>query len=444
MALGESIVRAGLGSVCLPVAGQTLEVGAKPGAALVHKGRPVFTVSDEDGEEDDEFDEVPVGLPFRVEALVAFARGLIQRDGPGATYTVQELLWALGEPDAPMDGRKVETFGQILRRRGSPFERDPKRPFIYRVRFAATDALRAAANKARRRRFNTLNDERTHVIAIIEALFDKSSGLYKRQFSPEGRAVTLAFHFPKVAARVHAEALERLREQTGWEVSLRSDPHQAMLSEAALEAVGGAFEVQGNPSVRLASQEVVVKVPVGGVEPKEAVVDEAKARFAQRTGFDLVVRAQGQPAPVRVKPDVVEPLGAQDSRMEINRAFARIREAFVRHPGVLLKVSLKGEHIQLAFLTPEVGGHFAPMLEGLSEATGWPLEMRAHADQHRLKALARGLMPEGSEVVGKPSCFEDRAALRIKLAEAPDDAQLQEAAEAFFNATGWALEVVVS
>lgn len=482
-ALADAVVRSGLCSAHLPEAGDRLVVPPTPGAALRRRASRHAMASpaaqgarralsgDEAPSSDDGWlsrdgaevlDEGGVGqtprrLPFKSEELGALAQALLRRDGPGATYTLQELLWAWdGDAHAAQEPARLDTMAQLLAGRRAPFARDPRRPFIHRVHFREEDRLRTQAGKARRRRDNTFHEEQAQIIDLIERLFPPEAGLYRRLFTQDRREVTLAFCFPAIARQRHADAIEALEARSGWLVRLREDPHQGALSEAALEALPESCTLLGGPSLHLSQRRVVVRVEAPGPGPE--VQAEIGAAYRARTGFELefVVKGGSSNAQVVLQRSCDDGERSAEatndegqvalkglegrSAMEVNATFAVLRGAFEETPHDLLKLSCKGEYIQLGFISPEIGGRYESVLQTLSERVGWPLRVRPHADQHRLKAIASALLPSEVVALSTPSVLDRQRIVRFKVEEAPDPEAVQRMSRAFDLATGWSLE----
>lgn len=126
--------------------------------------------------------------------------------------------------------------------------------------------------------------ELNFALNTARAWFGPETGCYKASADQGALTVTLRFHFPVAAARLHADQLAELAAYIGWTVRLWPQPHQEALMRAAREAVPAGLTVLGAPALHSATQEVVVKVQ-GELAPGEG--DEAGARFAERTGWRL-------------------------------------------------------------------------------------------------------------------------------------------------------------
>ena len=127
--------------------------------------------------------------------------------------------------------------------------------------------------------------------------------------------------------------------------------------------------------------------------------------------------------------------------MEINKAFETIRGSFHSAPHQPLKLSLKGDHIELAFISPEIGARHRAHLDTLQGATGWTLLVKPHPDQHRIKALARALVPTGWAATKEPGLREADHTVTLKLDRALPRDELKHMQLDFLEACGYQLVI---
>ncbi|HMQ34274.1 MAG TPA: hypothetical protein PKD53_26300, partial [Chloroflexaceae bacterium] len=128
--------------------------------------------------------------------------------------------------------------------------------------------------------------ELNFVLNTARAWFGPETGCYKASADQAALVVTLRFHFPAAAARLHAAQLAELAAFIGWTVRLWPQPHQEALMRAAREALPPGVAALGAAAIQSASREVVVKAQGACAA---AALEAAAAAFAERTGWRLTV-----------------------------------------------------------------------------------------------------------------------------------------------------------
>ncbi len=422
-ALEEAIESARAGAVIRPKAGDTIEIEGAAGRTLARRSAAV------------------VDAAVSVEALPEVASALLLRDGANQEYTLQEILWGLGGAEATLDEGMIDAMGAALGQKGSPFKRDKKRPFIYRVRVLDGGGgglhLSGESRKAQRKKVQV---EVTRLLERVAEVFPPETGVYKRKVRRVNHVIVLFFPFPAIARELHRERMEALAEETGWSFVVRDTPHQGALVEAAREALPTSWAIKGSPALHVEAGRVAVKVEGDGVD--ESALAEVKAAFKARTAFTLDVELVGGPGLSAAPVAEVGGVGsAQRPRLEINKTYEIIREGFEGQAHAPFKVSLKGDHVEVAFISPVIGERYRERLDALEGVTGWPLQVRPQADQHRIKELAKALVPEGWRSIKEPGFRQEdeSVTLRIDRPLPPDERRHMEAD--FWEACGYKLIV---
>jgi hypothetical protein len=96
--------------------------------------------------------------------------------------------------------------------------------------------------------------------------------------------------------------------------------------------------------------------------------------------------------------------------------------------------------IVLTFISPQVGERHAAMIQQLSEDTGYAMRIHPHPNQQQILQVASQLAREaGWKVIKGPGIHVDRAAVSMKLAEAPDEGTLERVLAAMLDRTGYGL-----
>jgi hypothetical protein len=123
------------------------------------------------------------------------------------------------------------------------------------------------------------------ITQIIDTYLPPSTGLYRRSIDSESGAVTLAFAFPAVAVRQHADAIRLVGLLARVPISVSPHVHQGRLTDAARDVLG---EQAANAKVAVheAQQSVLVTLAV----PLElSALLAAIAAFYDHTGWTLAV-----------------------------------------------------------------------------------------------------------------------------------------------------------
>jgi len=87
----------------------------------------------------------------------------------------------------------------------------------------------------------------------------------------------------------------------------------------------------------------------------------------------------------------------RNGRLEINMTYQRIRDTFRDAPHRPARVGLHPGPdgvtmvIRVAFISPEVGGRYRELLDGLERETGWGLKVTPTPDQNAICEEARRL-----------------------------------------------------
>jgi hypothetical protein len=97
-------------------------------------------------------------------------------------------------------------------------------------------------------------------------------------------------------------------------------------------------------------------------------------------------------------------------------------------------------HIEVAFVSPEIGARYKDKLRTLAQELGWEIGIRPHADEQRLKDLAKALLAD-FHPIKEPSVRKERQTIEIRLQELPPQRQLRETASQFLELTGYHLEL---
>lgn len=414
--------------------------------------------------------------PLAFEDLEALAHQLFARDHSGRLYTVQELLLAWGDQEGAHNEHEVQRVTRLLQREGAPFRRDRKRPFLYRALGPSNEARKLPSPDAKKHKVTQSGGKLDpfNALQVVDRHLPESTGLYKRSTLPDQETIQLSFHFPKVAADKYADALQNIERESGWKVKVRPGPHQGVLSQRASAILPEGWDLSKEPSLRLNEESVMLQLTaLPSVEEASAVAQS----FFEETGFVLTFKGLDLPRPTQAggetsesdkgTPEADAPLASEEAfgpdqvdafveamlakpaptpagePLEINQSYQLIKEAFRNAPHELLKVSQKQGKIEVAFLSEQVGQWYQPYLARLEEETGHSIQIRPRADQHRIKELAKKLLPEDWGLRKEPGFHQDKAQVSAKIATPPPLATLAAIQKEFKGLTGFSLTVEV-
>ncbi|MGH9768196.1 MAG: MBL fold metallo-hydrolase [Blastocatellia bacterium] len=306
------------------------------------------------------------------------------------------------------------------------------------------------------------------ILSRVENLLGHETGLYHKGYDIATHTLRLMFDFPDLARQRYLEQCEAIVAGTGWTYVINDKPHQGRLAEVALECLPADAPMLRAPAIHLETKEVAVKL--------DALLDEAAANaamttFHDRTGWRLRLQMpQPEPAVAEQIPSgTIAPIAAQqiasqgmlgESELEFRpaaggrpisekAAAAEIEEAFSLAPEtwrpsrVKLKTDEKGDYLELAFLTPELGLRQKRTMQGMADATGHRLRIRPHVNTFDLVEIARKLVPKEWRLLKQPSLHQDQGVVRVKVAAQPSPEELAEVRERYDEITGFRLDVVI-
>lgn len=440
-ALRKALLAAGVSQVERPAAGDTLEVQGRPGRTLGGQYRKRR-----------EADSAAAPRPaLDVEALPKLAEELLKRDTKNQAYTAQELLCCWRDLGGD-DSLPLPSLVATLKADGSPFKSDKKRSFLYRLRVDNDGNIVLKGQPRPPRQRKATEPERLEVAMVIAELFGDDMNLHTCKYRLPQRLVVFHFNFPKIALEQHADTLQEVTERTGWRTKVRPEANQSRLIEVATELTPQGWRVRKTPSVHLDRQELVVKISatdkalLKGPAPSShatIVLRAVEAHFERLTGFKLsfkvvVEQQSGTVTSKAVTSRVVTSAGGQRQPMEMNQAYATIKEAFEAAPHKLYKVGIKNNaYIELAFVSPQIGARYADKLKALEAQLAWPLRVKEHANQHVIKQLAQDIVP--GPLRGGVSYHEAQGRVVVTPASPISPQARQEAKRRFLDLTGFEL-----
>ncbi len=390
--------------------------------------------------------------PLTAAGLQQLAGLLRERGDEGKLFSETELLdlW-YGE-----HGWDEEQYGELIRLLddSEDFRRPKARPHRYRLlqpeeKEESSEGIVFATPQ--------------EVLSRVEKLLPAETGLYHKGYDIATHALRLSFEFPDIARQRYLEQCEAVVAGTGWTYAINDKPHQGRLAEVALECLPPDLPMLRAPAIHLETKEVAVKI--------DALLDEAAANaamtaFHERTGWRLrlqnpqaaiVQQPVAEPsapvsAPQAAQPRVIEeselefrpatggrPLSEKAATAEIEEAFSLAPETW-RPSRVKLKTDERGDYLELAFLTPELGLRQNRTMQAMADATGHRLRIRPHVNTFDLIEIAKKLIPKEWRLMKQPSLHQDQGVVRVKIAAPPSPDELAEVCERYDEMTGFRLE----
>ncbi|MBX0330222.1 hypothetical protein K2Z83_21365, partial [Oscillochloris sp. ZM17-4] len=419
----------GLAEVVIPRDGQDLRIApsARGGRRVVTPPAPPAPVEPVGG-----------GAPIDEAGLERLWAAL--RDGSGVqALSVRELARAWYGPES--DTAAEEQMEAALGEGSAHFVALPHAPGLWRLP-APTEVRRTQAAGGPRRgpRVDSAGTQ-----AVIDRHLGDAPDLYQRGVDPESGAVTLRYFFPPVAAARDAEAIARIAEEIGAPVTVWPQPHQGQLAQAALDLLPAGLEAERAPAIFLADARVELRC-AGAADPQ--AIAAAEAAFAAQTGWALSIRAPGAApaaAPAAAEEELfAPPRGAR--RSEVNFALSTARTWFDADTGCY-KASADQDAgvVTLRFHFPEVARarHGAQLAE-LAAFVGWAIKIWPQPHQEALMRAAREALPPGLRASGAPAIQGAAREVSLKAQGSAAAEDLEAAARAFAERTGWALRVVIT
>lgn len=271
---------------------------------------------------------------------------------------------------------------------------------------------------------------------MIERFLGNALDLYRRSVNPVTGDITLAFHFPTIAAQQYAGQLAALAEEAGVTVTLTAQPHQGELANAARRLLPPDLVGQGAPSLYHGQETLQLKCR--GHVPLETIA-AAQEAFQAQTGWRLRIQLLEEPAnqnrPRRQKEgDRLDQATAVLTAQQVLRGlsgFSKVGADVAR--GILLA----------RFHFPEIAStRYAAILAQLEEQTGWQVQVPPGIHQQALAEFACRVLPEGLQSTAVPSVHVDRHAVHVRCKGTAAAEAIEQARETFAAETGWLLAIV--
>jgi len=325
----------------------------------------------------------------------------------------------------------------LLKEKGSPFAQDKSSRLVWRLRVLSGGThLTTKADKKNKTNKITEAD----LSKIIHRAFVLESGLYKVSINKSSHSVSVKFYFPKPVIARHKETLEKLSQETGWLVEIAPSVHQEELQKAALALIPKDWQVS-SVSIMLDKETVMLKIAAFS-SYDESWIETIKNNFQTQTGFNLEFQF---PIPItQTTNNTIISNSSNKAKLEINAAYSKIKEVFSTKAHPLLKVGLKGEAIELTFITPEIGKRYEELMKEIGEQIGYKLQYRSTPDQNKLQQMVKDLVASYSgqvTLISEPSINLAKQEIVVKLGTNLEANNVLKLKEQFFEQAGWQLLV---
>lgn len=268
--------------------------------------------------------------------------------------------------------------------------------------------------------------------------FPAEARLRKVGMEVNNRQLILTFDFPHHARQHYGEQIEKLAATTGWEVVLRDTINQQALHAAVRELLPAGASISKGPSYYLDRAEIELRVE--GLDKAER--DELTAAYEALTGFRLLLGdgAASTAGDSNSATSTAQPAGKDTEQMEINAAYAVIRQALTDLG--LYKTSLKNGQIILSFISPQVGERHMDQIAELAQKTGYAISIHPHPNQQAILLTAREIIEAlGWQIRKGPGIHVDRTAVSVTLSETTPEVLREQADQMMQEQTGYTLEI---
>ena len=275
--------------------------------------------------------------------------------------------------------------------------------------------------------------EQNQALQLVEQLFPGQPDLYRKGVQVAQGELILSFHFPNVALQRYTDRFQKIQEETGWKVSLTPGVHQGALVLAVQSMLPADCTLLKTPSLHLQENRVVAKV-----HAQDTDFAPIQARFLEATGHQLQIEvSQNSPSPAASQPKL-------EKKLEINQAFARIRQAFLERKIPLFRCSLKEDSwIELALISPQVAQRHQELRTHLESEVGWPLRFASEPNQDLIKKQVKTAIPSAWGLRKEPAFFKTEGLVQVTLSQPPPAEAFQTLARALEEETGYQLDFKV-
>lgn len=253
----------------------------------------------------------------------------------------------------------------------------------------------------------------------------------------EAEIVMIYFDFLDVVlSDERDEIVQKIHEQTGWDVEFSPTVRQDLLQEEAVHLLGRATQA---PSIYLHDREVVISTEVDNQFEKKA------NGFKKRTGFDLEVKGSKTSSSQQESDQDIFQAKTISERMENNQAMGEAKQWAKDREITMFKTSIKqiqGESVmEIHFISPEIARRHEIDLEELSYRIGFPVTYTKNPKQNEIVQLTNRILPSHWNVRKNPSLSIDEAVVTVRVEEMPSEHEIMAMTERMDDEVGYELNV---
>lgn len=267
-------------------------------------------------------------------------------------------------------------------------------------------------------------------IQLAQQMASTLPGYTKAGGDVAAKTLLLRFSFPLVAQTRHADLFAELEARTGWRVRLHPTTNQQALTEMARRLLPPGLACEGTPSLYLDQQMVMVNY-AGHADAE--TLQEAQQRFFAETGWQLHLIASGEKK-------------GTSGQLQQADALSLTHEIFKEAPDFYrVGADAKKGALWIHFRLPDKAKeHYAQQLADLARKTGWQVYCYPYAQQKALIEVARRLLPEGVQVNGKASLYQENRTLTLTGSGSLTDQEKEGIQQQFSEETGWTLDLRIA
>ncbi|GCE30363.1 hypothetical protein KDA_58470 [Dictyobacter alpinus] len=369
------------------------------------------------------------------------AYALAQNCQEGESYTLTELCELAGISQHKVEERLA--VAKLLQQHPRLFEQqddmvEGQGPIHYALAATWREALEAPEQRER--------PDQNWILNTIERHIGTPSDLIRRSIDGESGDVTLTFLYPEGAWERYHELLDAAAEEAGVNIDISPQTPLKEMSNFAQQQLPAGLTMQGNPSIFL--EQRMIRFTCSGTASAEEM-EAAQQQVMAETGWTLEINilsggSQSVPTTGSVSSSVVATTALPGTVVQEQQAISTARELLGQLPG-FLKVGLEKASLTLRirFEFPEVAQlRYSAVFEQIEANTGWNTRLYPLTPtQEALVAMAQSLLPDGLEIIGKPSIYWDRKTVGILCKGSAEVTAAYEARNDFAAETAWTLEL---
>lgn len=278
----------------------------------------------------------------------------------------------------------------------------------------------------------------TWIVSTIKEALGNPADLYRTSINPQTGDVTLYFHFPDVASKMHAEAIEAAAYETGVTITVAPNPHQEALTNAGHAVVPADLTVT---KTSVHHDQRMLRMQCEGAA-ECAAIQHAQEQFAAKTGWRLELQTAATQQAQSGETEEVHRPNAHVEPLNQTKAADLARSLFDATTGCYkVSMDIQQHVLMLRFSFPDVVRNiYTEKLQTLAEQTGWKVMVYPEPNQKALEQAALELLPPSMVLAAKkPSLHRAEKHVIVSYIGEVDEQVRNTAAARFADKTGWQL-----